>query len=846
MRKQKLVVIGNGMAGVRAVEEILSRGGADLFEITMFGDEPYGNYNRILLSNVVKDPAEIFMNPLAWYEEHNIRLLAGERVKGIERFSRRVFGQKGTIVEYDKLIIATGSRAFIPPMENLYQADGQMLPGIFGFRTLDDCHEIIAAAKQAKTVAVIGGGLLGLEAARGLLSYGCKVHIIHLASGLMNAQLDQVASNMLKKAMETMGIEVHLNTLTTRVLGKDRVEGLAFKDGSTLACEMVVVSAGIRPNVEVAMQACLTVERAIVVDNHMRSANDRNIYVVGECAQHRGTVYGLVAPLYEQAKVLASHITDHDPSAEYHGSKLATKLKVMGVDVASMGVINPEEEDDEVVQFFEPRAGQYKKVIIRNGRLIGAILMGDLSKVAFLTQAFEKNTALPDERLSLLFNIGAPDNKVTYAEMPMTSQVCNCNGVSKGNIAACVNAGHRTPKSVMSKTRAGMGCGSCKALVTELVGYFCGGELEVDPTAHYYVPTVPFSKEELIAEVKRRNLKSVSSVFTALSSDGAQDPVSKPALASLLSVVWKGEYDDERDARFINDRVHGNIQKDGTFSVIPEMPGGICTPDELRRIAHVADKYSVPLLKLTGGQRIDLVGIRKEDLPAVWRDLDMPAGAAWGKAYRTCKSCIGIEFCRFGLGHSMNLATKIEHRFRGLDSPAKLKLATAGCPRNCSEAYVKDVGAVAVEGGKWEIYVGGAAGSEIRKGDLLCVVESEEEVVRISGRFIQFYRERAKYKERTYTFVPRVGIERLRSILVDDTEGIAAELDQAMEESVTATSDVWLERDRPKTKNQKPISNLTSNRRLNDGTNVRTQSFLRDPRRRRAVLRSGGRKGGAL
>jgi nitrite reductase (NADH) large subunit len=270
----------------------------------------------------------------------------------------------------------------------------------------------------------------------------------------------------------------------------------------------------------------------------------------------------------------------------------------------------------------------------------------------------------------------------------------------------------------------------------------------------------------------------------------------------MLSIVWKGEYDDERDARFINDRVHGNIQKDGTFSVIPEIPGGVCTSEDLRRIAAVADKYAVPLIKLTGGQRIDLVGIAKEDLPAVWRDLGMPAGYAWSKSYRTCKSCIGTDYCRFGLGDSMGLAAAIEKRFRGLDSPGKLKLATAGCPRNCSEALVKDIGAVAVEGGKWEIYVGGAAGSHIRKGDLLCTVDSQEDVLRISGRFMQYYRENAKYKERTYTFVERIGVDRIRAIVVDDSEGIAAELDRAMEESVEATYDPWLERDAPKTANQ--------------------------------------------
>ncbi|HTU60045.1 MAG TPA: (2Fe-2S)-binding protein, partial [Polyangiales bacterium] len=380
---------------------------------------------------------------------------------------------------------------------------------------------------------------------------------------------------------------------------------------------MVVVSAGIRPNVDLALAAGLSVERAIVTDNHMRSIDDHNIYVVGECAQHRGMVYGLVAPLWEQAKVLALHITRRDTDAQYLGSRLATKLKVMGVELASMGVTEPADEEDEVVTFAEPKRGTYKKLIVRKGRLAGAIMLGDLSKVGYLMQSFDRNTPLPEERLSLLFDIGAPGKKVTFDELPADSQVCNCNGVSKAAIGGCVTDGKRTLKLVMAATRAGMGCGACKGMVSDLVDYFCGGQAEEDPTANYYVPCIALSKRELIDVVRERGLRSVSAVFQAL-CEGVEDPVSKPALASLLAIVWKGDYEDERDARFINDRVHGNIQKDGTFSVIPEMPGGLTTAAELRRIADVVDKYHVPLVKLTGGQRIDLVGISKELLPDVW------------------------------------------------------------------------------------------------------------------------------------------------------------------------------------------------------------------------------------
>jgi nitrite reductase (NADH) large subunit len=746
--------------------------------------------------NGSQDPAEIFLNSLAWYQENRIQLHAGIRALRIDRVGKRVFGACGVIEPYDKLIVATGSRPFVPPMKNVADGEGRLRPGVFGFRTLDDCNAIIAHAAKVKKAAVIGGGLLGLEAARGLMTHGCEVHVVHISSALMNQQLDGPGAAILLAMMREMGVHVHLQKQTVEVLGDDCVTGLAFKDGTTLDCELVVVSAGIQPNCELAFGCGLSVERAIVVDNHMRAVDDHNIYVVGECAQHQGRVYGLVAPLWDQAKVLADHLTGKNTTAGYYGSKLATKLKVMGVELASMGITEPVEPEDEVVQFSDAKRGSYKKLIIRKGRLAGAIMLGDLSKVAYLMQAFDKNTPLPDDRLSLLFDIGAPAKKVSLDELPDTAQICNCNGVSKAAIGACVARGKRSPQSVMKATRAGMGCGSCKSLVADVVEWFCGGELELDPTAHYYVPTIPLTKQELIAVIREKRLRSVSQVFAAL-ADGKEDAPSKPALASLLAVVWKGEYVDERDARFINDRVHGNIQKDGTFSVVPEMPGGVCSSDDLRRIADVADKFRVPLIKLTGGQRIDLVGVAKEDLPAVWRDLGMPAGYAWAKAYRTCKSCIGVDYCRFGLGDSMDLAKKIEARFRGMDSPGKLKLATAGCPRNCSEALVKDVGAVAVEGGKWEIYVGGAAGAHVRKGDLLCTVDDHDQVLRISGRFIQYYRENAKYKERTYTFVERMGIAKLRSIVVDDSEGIAAALDRAVQESADATYDPWLERDKP-------------------------------------------------
>jgi nitrite reductase (NADH) large subunit len=701
--KQKLVVIGNGMAGARAVEEVLARDNGR-FDIVMFGAEPYGNYNRILLSNILsgaQDVSEIFINPLAWYEENGIKLHSGALVHEIDRAAKVVLSENGIRERYDKLLIATGSRAFIPPMAGINGPDGKLKRGVFGFRTIDDCNAIVLKAKESRRAAVIGGGLLGLEAARGLLNHGCEVHVVHLAGHLMEMQLDTTGGSILRSSMQAMGVNVHLQKMTTEVLGEDRVTGLAFKDGTTLDCDMVVVSAGIKPNAEIGLRCGLSVERAIVVDNHMRSVSDPNVYVVGECAQHRGRVYGLVAPLWEQAKVFADHITGAKPEAAYHGSKLATKLKVMGVELASMGITEPAEDRDEIIQFTEPKKGTYKKLIVRDGRLVGGILMGDISKAAYLMQCFDRDAPLPDERLSLLFDLGTPSQKVTIAEMPAEMQVCNCNGVSKAAIAACVAGGVRSAAGVMNATRAGKGCGSCKSLVAEVVTW-CSAGLREDPSVH--------------------------------DTGGVEDAANGPAPAAPRTTIWAAESEDARNARLVAGRV--------------------------------------------------FAGLPKADLPAVWSGLGKPPGYARGADHRPCKSCIGVDYCRFALGDSIGLAVKIERLFRGVDTPGRLELATAGCPRNCSEALIADVGAMAIGDGKWEIYVGGAGGLHAHKGDILCVVDNEDDVLLYAGRFTQFYREHAEDAERSDSFVARIGIERVRAVVVDDSEAIAAALDSAMQVSI--------------------------------------------------------------
>jgi nitrite reductase (NADH) large subunit len=797
--RQRLVVIGNGMVGARFVDELLARGGGERYEIVMFGDEPTGNYNRILLSGILAGshaPEDIFINPLEWYATHGVTLHAGVRVGSVDRESRLVRGDTGVLEPYDVLVFATGSSPFVPPLRNMSGHGTETKEGLFAFRTLDDCARMLAHAPTARTAAVIGGGLLGLEAARGLLERGLDVHVVHLRSHLMEMQLDPPAGELLRATLEAMGVTVHVDTETSALLGAQRVEGLAFADGRTLACDMVVVSAGLRPNVSLAIDCGLVVDRGIVVTDELRCPGDPAVFAIGECAQHRGQLYGLVAPLWEQARVLAERLSGRVPDAVYTGSRVSTKLKVAGVELAVMGDQEPASTTDEVVTYSEPSRGVYKKLVVRDGRLGGAILLGDAGAAPMLLQAFDRGTALPENRAELLFQLAAAERAAGVAERADSAPICNSNGVSKGDLVAAVRGGHCTLRSLCEATRAGLGCGACKPQVQQVLELAAGDAVRDDPSVHWYVPGVPLTKAELVRAVREHDLRSVSAVFARLAG-GREDAGSKAGLASLLRTIWGKDYDDERDARFINDRVHANVQKDGTFSVIPRIFGGVTTAAELRRIADVAEKYAVPMVKITGGQRIDLLGVSKERLPDMWRDLGMPSGHAYTKAFRTCKTCIGSEFCRYGVGDSTTLGVQIERRYQGVETPHKLKLATAGCPRNCSEATTKDVGAVAIEGGQWEIYVGGAAGTRVRKGDLLVVVDSHDAVLRYMGRFMQYYREHAKYLERTFDFVERMGIDRLRAVLVDDVEKICAELDAAIDAAAEAYVDPWEEATAP-------------------------------------------------
>ena len=477
LKKERLVIIGNGMAGARFVEELVARDGSEIYDIVMFGEEPHGNYNRILLSGVLAGchrPEDTFINGLDWYEEQGIRLYSGVKAGWIDRMGQSVYAAGGIAEPYDKLVIATGSTPFIPPIDNMHDEDGFMRPGVFSFRTLEDCQAMIEHSAGARKAVVIGGGLLGLEAARGLLERGLEVHIAHLGDYLMNSQLDAQAGAMLKQSLENLGLRIHLDKLAESItppFAGAPIGGLTFRDGEELECDMIVIAAGVRPNIDLAKQAGLHVQHGVVIQDDLSCRNDRNIYAIGECAQHRGKLFGLVAPLWEQARILAENLSGENPEASFRGVKVSTKLKVLGVDLAVMGDKDLQTDDDEQVHYSEPARGVYKKLIIRDGRLAGAILLGDGLTSPNVLQAFDRGELLPENRASLLFPGTGGAARIDVAELPDAAQVCNCNGVSKGRIVQACREGCGTLDSVAAATRAGTGCGACKPQVKAIVAF---------------------------------------------------------------------------------------------------------------------------------------------------------------------------------------------------------------------------------------------------------------------------------------------------------------------------------------------------------------------------------------
>ncbi len=784
---QKLVVVGNGMAGVACVEQILRH--SPKFQITIFGDETHVNYNRILLSSVLageKSIDDIVLNGLDWYERNGIDLRLGVRILDVDPVAKTITGDDGSITVFDKLLLATGSNPLIPSIEEVKK------DGVFVFRNLDDTRALLGRARPGMKAVVIGGGLLGLEAARGLQVQGCDVTVVHLMETLMERQLDPTGGGYLATKMNQMGITVLLGLSTTKVLGNGYVQGVEFKGGGSIPADLVVVAAGIRPNVTLGEKAGLEIKRGIVVNDYMETSHP-DIFAVGECVQHNGICYGLVAPLIEQGKVLAATITGNK-GPKYEGSVLASKLKIMGVDVFSAGEINDKLDGSEVIRYEDPSLGIYKKLTLKSNKLSGVILVGETNDSHNYMEWMRSQVDLSAMRRQLLFPEASADGGLDVAQMSDNETICGCMGVSKGTI---IHAIHENDVNTLAQlkecTRASTGCGSCTALCQQLLKAVVPNfEEEVKKTI---CKCVPFAEDNLREILRSQRLHSVQEVLE-IYGNGTGCEICKPALSYMLDMLWCGDHDEDRSARFINDRVHANIQKDGTFSVVPRIRGGVTSPDELRRIADVAEKYQVRMVKITGSQRIDLLGIKKSDLPKVWADLGMPSGQAYTKGVRMVKTCVGTDFCRFGVQDSTRAGIELEKRFENLFTPHKLKMGAVGCPRNCAEATVKDIGLVGQEG-SWQVVVGGAAGKRVRKADLLVTVENTEQALDAAALFFQYYRENANYLERTYDFVERVGIQKIRKETVYATETAKDALRERLGKSKARSRDAWLERDEP-------------------------------------------------
>ncbi|MBD8678868.1 nitrite reductase large subunit NirB [Sphingomonas sp. CFBP 13720] len=762
-----LVVIGNGMAGCRAVEELLARD-ATRYRVTIFGAEPHVNYNRIMLSPVLageKTFEQIVINGHDWYADHAITLVAGDPVASIDRAGRTITARSGMQVGYDRLLIATGSDPFIIPVP------GRDLPGVIGFRDMADVDHMLAAAGRGGSAVVIGGGLLGLEAAHGLTLRGMKVTVIHLMPTLMERQLDEAAGWLLRQALEARGQTILTGANTAEIVGTDAVEGVRLADGTLIPASLVVMAVGIRPSVALAREAGLAVGRGIQVDDHMVTS-DPAILAVGECVEHDGNVYGLVAPLWDMCRALADGLVD-TPSG-YRGSVTSTKLKVSGIDVFSAGDFSGGDGAEDIV-LRDASRGVYKRVVVRDDRIVGAVLYGDTADGGWYFDLLKRGEDIAPIRDMLIFGQsfasggGQTDPKSAVAALSDSAEICGCNGVTKGQVVSCIAKGAHSLDAVRATCKASASCGSCTGLVETILALTLGDEVQAG--AKTMCKCTSFGHDDVRREIVAQGMRSIPEVMQRLhwtTPDGCSS--CRPALNYYLLCALPGEYKDDQQSRFVNERMHANIQKDGTYSVVPRMWGGLTNPRELRAIADVVEKFDAPMVKVTGGQRLDIFGIKKEDLPAVWADLNaagMVSGHAYGKSLRTVKTCVGSEWCRFGTQDSTGLGVKVERMTWGSWMPHKFKIAVSGCPRNCAEATIKDFGVVCVDSG-YELSVGGNGGIKVRATDFLCKVATEEEAMHYCAAFIQLYREEARYLERTAPWIERVGVDYIRERIVDD------------------------------------------------------------------------------
>lgn len=806
---EKLVIIGNGMAPGRMLEELFEKA-PGLYEVTIFNAEPRVNYDRIMLSPVLsgeKTYENIVIHNDDWYATHGVTLHKGAKVTGIDRQNKTVTSANGITASYDKLVIATGSLPFIIPVP------GHQLPGVLAYRDLDDVEKMLEIAEGKGRAIVIGAGLLGLEAAYGLKRQGMDVTVIHLMPTIMERQLDPAAAYLLEKALDERGIDIITKANTKAILGTDKVEGIELEDGRVIDGDMVVMAVGIRPASQLAKDAGLAVNRGIVVDDGMMTS-DASIFALGECAEHRGICYGLVAPLYESAKVLADRLTGG--SAEYHGSVTNTKLKVTGINLFSAGDFAEAPDRQEIV-LRDAAAGVYKRLVLKENRIIGAVLYGETADGSWFFDLMKKGTDISEMRETLIFGQAyqggaALDPMAAVAALPDDAEICGCNGVCKGKIVSTITGkGLTTLDGVRAHTKASASCGNCTGLVEQLMSLTLGDAY--NPAAVTPMCTcTELGHDDVRRLIKAKGLKTIPAVMQELewkTSCGCAK--CRPALNYYLVCDWPDEYADDYQSRFINERVHANIQKDGTYSVVPRMWGGVTSSSELRAIADVVDKFEIPMVKVTGGQRIDLLGIHKEDLPAVWADLGKAgfiSGQAYAKGLRTVKTCVGEQWCRFGTQDSTGLGIRIEKFMWGSWTPAKLKLAVSGCPRNCAEATCKDIGVICVDSG-FEIHFAGAAGLDIKGTEVLGLVKTEDEALEHIVALTQMYREQARYLERIYKWAKRIGTDEIRRQIMEDHDKRRAYFDRFVFSQKFAQVDPWSERVSGKDKHEfKPMATV--------------------------------------
>ena len=801
MKKLKLVMVGNGMAGVRTLEELLKIA-PDLYDITVFGAEPHPNYNRILLSPVLAGEQtidDIILNDWQWYADNHITLHTGFTVTDVDRVRRVVSASSkdGDVItaEYDRLIMATGSNPFILPVP------GKDLKGVLAYRDIADTQAMIDAAATYKHAVVIGGGLLGLEAANGLMKRGMTVSVVHVMPSLMERQLDDVAGKMLQKSLEDRGMRFLMGAQTQELVGnaEGRVASVKFKDGTEVPADLVVMAVGIRPNTQLAEKMRLHVNRGIVVSDTLQTTTDARIYAVGECAAHRGIAYGLVAPLFEQGKVLANHLAEFG-IGRYQGSLTSTKLKVTGIDLFSAGDFQGGDNTEEIVMS-DPFGGVYKKLVIKDDKLVGACLYGDTVDGSWYFKLLRDGRSVTDIRDKLMFgesHLGdtGHQGQSKAAAMQDSDEVCGCNGVTKGAICKAIkDKGLFTLDEVRKHTKASASCGSCTGLVEQIIMFTAGGDYSATPKTKAMCGCTDHGHQAVRDAIRANKLLSIGDVFKFMEWKTPNGCAScRPAVNYYLISTWPKDAKDDPQSRAINERSHANIQKDGTYSVIPRMWGGETTADELRRIADAADKYNIPTIKVTGGQRIDLLGVKKEDLVNVWKDIGMPSGHAYAKALRTVKTCVGSEWCRMGTQDSTQMGKDLERAMWRMYAPHKVKFAVSGCPRNCAEAGIKDVGIIGVDSG-WEMYVAGNGGIKTEVAHFFTKLKTAEEVLEYTGAFCELYRQEGWYLERTVHYVSRVGLDYVKKRILEDHEGRKALWEQ-LQFALDGEPDPWFEFDK--------------------------------------------------